>query len=189
MNKKELMNRGLSDEHADIVIEMIKDSFVPLYRFNEINDKMKSYKSQLDDKTAEVDTLTKKVGDTEKLTKEIQDLKDANSKAAGEHAAALSSLKKSNAIDSVLRDSKAKNVKAVKALLDLDKITFENDTLVGLDDQIKTLQESDQSKFMFETDPGYKPKGTEPGEPSGGSANKTMSFGEAIKAALGGNKN
>ena len=43
MNKKELMNRGLSEEHADIVIEMIKDSFVPLYRFNEVNDKMKSY--------------------------------------------------------------------------------------------------------------------------------------------------
>ena len=189
MNKKELMNRGLSDEHADIVLEMIKDSFVPLYRFNEINDKMKSYKSQLDDKTAEVETLTKKVGDTDKLNKEIKDLKDANSKAAGEHASALASLKKSNAIDGVLRDSKAKNVKAVKALLDLDKITYENDTLSGLEEQIKALQESDQSKFMFETTPVYAPKGTEPGEPSGGSANKTMSFGDAIKAALGGNKN
>ena len=30
MNNKELMSRGLSDEHADIVLEMIKDSFVPL---------------------------------------------------------------------------------------------------------------------------------------------------------------
>lgn len=189
MNKKELMNRGLSDEHADIVLEMIKDSFVPLYRFNEINDKMKSYKSQLDDKTAEVDTLTKKVGDTEKLTKEIQDLKDANSRAAGEHASALASLKKSNAIDGVLRDRKAKNVTAVKALLDLDKITFENDKLEGLDEQVKALMESDSSKFMFETDPGYKPKGTEPGEPSGGNPTKTLSFGDAIKAALGGNKN
>lgn len=189
MNKKELMNRGLSEEHADIVLEMIKDSFVPLYRFNEINDKMKSYKSQLEDKTAEVDTLTKKVGDTDKLSKEIQDLKDANSKAAGEHAAAMASLKKSNAIDGVLRDSKAKNVTAVKALLNLDKITFENDKLEGLEDQIKTLMESDSSKFMFETTPDYKPKGTEPGEPSGGNPTKTMSFGDAIKAALGGNKN
>ena len=189
MNKKELMNRGLSEEHADIVIEMIKDSFVPLYRFNEVNDKMKSYKSQLDDKTAEVETLTKKVGDTDKLNKEIQDLKDANSKAAGDHLAELARLKKSNAIDGVLRDSKAKNVKAVKALLDMDKITFENDTLSGLEDQIKALQESDTSKFMFETTPVYAPKGTEPGEPSGGSANKTLSFGDAIRSALGGNKN
>ena len=189
MNKKELMNRGLSEEHADIVLEMLKDSFVSLYRFNEINDKMKSYKSQLDDKTAEVETLTKKVGDTDKLNKEIQDLKDANSKAAGEHASAMTSLKKSNALHEYLREQGAKNVKAVMALLDSDKITFENEILAGHEDQVKTLKEQENSKFLFETTPDYKPKGTEPGEPSGGSANKTMTFGDAIKAALGGNKN
>lgn len=189
MNKKELMNRGLSEEHADIVLEMIKDSFVPLYRFNEINDKMKSYKSQLDDKTAEVDSLTKKVGDTDKLTKEIQDLKDANTKAATEHASTLTSLKKSNALYEYLREEGAKNVKAVMALLDEDKITFENETLAGHEDQVKALKERENSKFLFGTTPDYKPKGTEPGEPSGGTTTKTLSFSDAIKAALGGNKN
>jgi hypothetical protein len=49
--------------------------------------------------------------------------------------------------------------------------------------------ESEQSKFMFETTPDYKPKGTEPGEPSGGNPTKALSFGDAIKAALSGNKN
>lgn len=189
MNKKELMNLGLTDEQADSVIALWKDTSVPLYRFNEINDKMKSYKSQLEDKTAEVETLSKKVGDTDKLNDEIQKLKDANSKAAGEHIAELSRLKKSNAIDGVLRDSKAKNVKAVKALLDMDKITFENDTLEGLEDQIKALRESESSKFMFDTTPDYNPKGTVPGETSGGNTNKTMTFGEAIAAAFSGNKN
>ena len=189
MNKKELMNIGITDEQADSVLDMLKDAYVPLYRFNEINEKMKSYKSQLEDKTTEVEALNKKVSDTEKLKQEIQKLNEENAKAAGEHMAELARMKKSNAIDGALRDSKAKNVKAVKALLDLDKITFENDKLEGLDDQIKALQESDTSKFMFETDPGYKPKGTEPGEPSGGNPTKTLSFGEAIKAALSGNKN
>ena len=189
MNKKELMNIGITDEQADSVLDMLKDAYVPLYRFNEINEKMKSYKSQLEDKTTEVEALNKKVGDTEKLKLEIQKLNEENAKASGEHMAELARMKKSNAIDGVLRDSKAKNVKAVKALLDLDKITFENDKLEGLDDQIKALQESDTSKFMFETDPGYKPKGTEPGEPSGGNPTKSLSFGEAIKAALSGNKN
>ena len=188
MNKKELMNIGITDEQADSVLDMLKDAYVPLYRFNEINEKMKSYKSQFEDKTTEVEVLKKKVGDTEKLKLEIQKLNEENAKAAGEHMAELARMKKSNAIDGVLRDSKAKNVKAVKALLDLDKITFENDKLEGLDDQIKALQESDTSKFMFETNPGYKPKGTEPGEPSGGNPTKTLSFGEAIKAALSGNK-
>ena len=44
MNKKELMNLGLTDEQADSVLDMLKDAYVPLYRFNEINEKMKSFK-------------------------------------------------------------------------------------------------------------------------------------------------
>lgn len=185
MTKKELMNRGLSEEHADLVVEMLKDSFVPLYRFNEINDKMKTYKSQLDEKIEENKTLSSKVGDTEKLNKEIQDLKDANAKATTEHTSAIASIKKSNAIEGVLRDKKAKNVTAVKALLDLDKITYENDKLEGLDDQIKTLMESDSSKFMFEAAPAFNPKGTQPGQASGGSATGgSVSFADAIKNAL-----
>lgn len=181
MTKKELMNRGLSEEHADIVLEMMKDSVVPLYRFNEVNEKMKSYKSQLDDKTAEVETLTKKVGDTDKLSKEIQDLRDANSRAAGEHAAEIASMKKSNAIEAGLRDSKAKNIKAVKALLDMDKITYENGELGGLEDQIKALKESESSKFMFETTTEFTPKGTQPGQASSGSnTGSGLSFRDAI---------
>lgn len=189
MTKKELMNLGLTEEQADSVIAGFRDTHVPMYRFNEINDKMKSYKSQLEEKTEEAKTLSAKVKDTEKLDAEIQNLKNENAKAAGEHAAEIARMKKSNAIDAGLRDSKAKNVKAVKALLDMDKITFENDKLEGLDEQVKTLMESDTSKFMFETTPDYKPKGAEPGEPSGGDPSKALSWGDAIKAALGGNKN
>lgn len=185
MNKKELMNRGLSEEHADIVIDMIKDSFVPLYRFNEINDKMKSYKSQLDDKTAEVETLSKKVGDTDALNKKIQELTDANSKAADEHAATITSIKKEHAIAGKLRDSKAKNVKAVMALLDMNKITYENDELTGIDEQLKSLMESDNSKFMFESATAYTPRGTQPGQASGGSTTgNTLSFRDAIANAI-----
>lgn len=189
MNKKELMNRGISDEHADIVLEMIKDSFVPLYRFNEINDKMKSYKSQLEDKTAEVETLTKKVGDTDKLSKEIQDLKDANAKAAGEHLAAIASIKKSNALDEYLREQGAKNVKAVKALLDMEKITFEDGKLAGHEEQTTSLKENENSKFMFNTAPDYTPKGTQPGQASGGSASGSgLSFRDAIANVINAKK-
>ena len=189
MNKKELMNRGLSEEHADIVVDMIKDSFVPLYRFNEINEKMKTYKSKSEELDEEVKALTSKVEDTEKLKADMQKLKDENARAAGEHLAALASLKKSNAIDAGLRDSKAKNVKAVKALLDLDKITLEGDTLTGLEEQVKALMENDNSKFMFDTATEYTPKGANPGQASGGSASTgNVSFVDAIKNAINVNK-
>ena len=185
MNKKELMNRGISEEHADIVIEMIKDSYVPLYRFNEINDKMKSYKSQVEEKTEEIKTLSSKVKDTEKLESENQKLKDDLAKAETDHATALTSIKKSNALDNYLREKKAKNIKAVKALIDMDKITFENDELGGHEDQVTALMEGDNSKFMFDSGTGYNPKGTQPGQSTGGTATGTaLSFRDAIANAI-----
>ena len=185
MNKKELMNLGITDEQADSVLDMLKDAYVPLYRFNEINEKMKSFKSQLEDKTEEVKTLSSKVKDTEKLEGEIQKLKDDSVKAEADHATALTSIKKSNALDNYLRDQKAKNVKAVKALLDMDKITFENDTLAGHEDQVNALKESENSKFMFDSTPGYTPRGTQPGQATGGTATGgTLSFRDAIANAI-----
>lgn len=190
MNKKELMNLGLTDEQADSVLEMLKDAFVPLYRFNEINEKMKTYKSQVETLTNENKELTTKVQNTDELSNKIRALETASQEANTKHATELANLRKSNAIDNVIRDSKAKNIKAVKALIDLDKVTFNDDKLEGLDEQLKTLQESDNSKFLFEGTSSYAPRGAVPGEPSGDDSNKHMSFGDAIKAALsGGNKN
>lgn len=53
-------------------------------------------------------------------------------------------------IDDVLKNSKAKNVKALKKLLDLDKVVLEDNNLKGLDEQIKDLQKSDSYLFDVE---------------------------------------
>lgn len=39
------------------------------------------------------------------------------------------------------------NNKAIKALLDMEAIKYENDNLVGLDEQLKALRESDSYLF------------------------------------------
>lgn len=182
MTKKELMNLGITDEQADSVLEMLKDAYVPLTRFNEINEKMKTYRSERDDLKKENDELSTKVKDTEKLDEEIKTLKEANTKLENDHTSQIASMKKDNAIEASLRDSKAKNIKAVKALLDLSKITYEDDKLSGLEEQIKSLQESDNSKFMFDTADKYVPNGTQPGQASGGgTTGGSVSFGDAIK--------
>ena len=55
-----------------------------------------------------------------------------------------------NAVNSALLGEKALNVKAVKALLNLDKAELNEDgTVKGLEDQIKTLKTADDSKFLF----------------------------------------
>jgi hypothetical protein len=45
--------------------------------------------------------------------------------------------------------SGAKNTKALRALLDMEKIKYENDTLSGLDEQIEAIKKDND--FLFET--------------------------------------
>ncbi len=51
------------------------------------------------------------------------------------------------AIEKALTVAKAKNTKAVKALLDMDKVKLDGDQLLGIDEQLKALQQSDPYLF------------------------------------------
>ena len=55
-----------------------------------------------------------------------------------------------NALQSALTNAKAKNVKAVKALLDMDGLKFNNGEVVGLSEQIEKLKT--ENDYMFESD-------------------------------------
>jgi len=51
------------------------------------------------------------------------------------------------AIEKALAAAKAKNPKAVKALLDMEKVKLDGEQLLGLDDQLKAIQQSDPYLF------------------------------------------
>ena len=56
------------------------------------------------------------------------------------------------AIDDSLRLCGSKNIKAVKSLLNLSKISLDDkDNIIGLSEQIDRLKLSDDSSFMFKT--------------------------------------
>ena len=63
-----------------------------------------------------------------------------------------------------LTSAKAKNLKAVKALLDLENAEIQEDgTVKGLLENIETLKGAEDSKFLFETDEAPKFTGIEQG--------------------------
>ena len=73
-----------------------------------------------------------------------------------DHEATIENLKKESAqkdfnyaLDSALKDNKCKNAKALKALLDLDNIKFNEGKLEGLEGQLNALKESDG--YLFDT--------------------------------------
>ena len=62
-----------------------------------------------------------------------------------------------------ITNSKAKNLKAVKANLNLDTIKLDGDKLLGIDDQLKNLRETDS--YLFDMDTTVN-KGVEDGNSS-----------------------
>lgn len=57
-----------------------------------------------------------------------------------------------------LKDGKAKNPKAVKALLDLTKLTFNPDSIDGLEEQLNTIKQDND--YMFDIPANAVQKGT-----------------------------
>lgn len=153
MNKEKLMELGLTEELASKVVKELDGNYVPKARFNEVNSELKTAKDQVKDRDSQLETLKKSVGDSEELKKQIETLQNDNKAKDDAHAAEIKQIKIDAAVDKALADAKAKNPKAVKALLDLAKAELADDgTIKGLDAQIKGLTEAEDSKFLFEVD-------------------------------------
>lgn len=173
MNKEDLLKLGLTEEQAEKVLsantEQLK-GFIPKARFDEVNNAKKQAEKDLSDRDKQLETLKNSTGDIETLKNTIRQLQDENKASKEQYEANISKIKLENAIDNALGNAKAKNSKAVRALLDMEKIKFENDNLSGLDEQLKVLKEAEDSKFLFEEiKESAKPSfsGLEPGTSTG----------------------
>ena len=173
MNREDLLKLGLTEEQAEKVLsantEQLK-GFIPKARFDEVNNAKKQAEKDLSERDMQLETLKNSTGDIETLKNTIKQLQDENKASKEQYEANISKIKLENAIDNALGNAKAKNSKAVRALLDMEKIKFENDNLSGLDEQLKALKEAEDSKFLFEeikepTKPSFS--GVEPGASTG----------------------
>ena len=168
MKKSELLALGLNDEAAEkveaAIAEFIKGNgdyqkgYVPYARFKEVNDEKTALKESLKERDKQIDDL-KNSTDIDGLKKQISDLQTANKAKDEEHAAAIKALKIDTAIDAALTAAKARNIKAVKGLLDLEDADLAKDgTVKGLADQIKKLVEGEDTSFLFDPADASSPK-------------------------------
>lgn len=151
--KEQLIEMGLTDELAQKVIDDVIDgNYIPKTRFNEINEENKTLKKSISEYDEQLESLKKSSGDNEALTKQISDLQTANAEQQKAHEKELKQLRLDNAIEIELSSAKAKNTKAVRAMLDMTKVTIGDDgNLAGLKEQLDALQQSDA--YMFDAQP------------------------------------
>lgn len=162
--KELLKNAGVDnvDELEEKISKELPKYFKPAKEFNEINEALKVVKGEKktledDKKKVEDEYNNFKKGsisqaDYEAKKKEIED----NSKAE------IEKVRLESKIDLAISNAKARNVKSVKANLDLNKVKLDGDKLLGFDDQIEALKTSDA--YLFEIDKS-KNKGLEDDNP------------------------
>jgi Phage minor structural protein GP20 len=159
MSLKELLGEELYQQvvqkAGDQKIAVVSDgNWIPKDKFNEKNDEAKAFKKQLEDRDKQLQDLSQKAAGNETLLKQIEDLQNANKKATDDFQAQLNQQAFDFALKDALSGAKAKNPKAVEALLNRESIKLEDEKLTGLDEQLKALKESDAYLFEPEQESG-----------------------------------
>ena len=192
MKREFLKNLGIEDK--EIIDKILDENSADIGRAKGELDTYKNKAENLekDIKTKEdtIATLEKKVGDIDGLNQKISQLETDKTNLTNELNTKVSTIQKTHAIENTIRDAKGKNVKAIMALLDMDKITFENNELGGLSDQLETLKGAEDSSMLF-GETINTPAGTHLNNPpaggNGGNPPTSKTFAEAIGKALGKN--
>lgn len=160
MKREELKDLGLTDEQVNKVMASHGKALQALQQqVTDLTSERDSFESQVKESSKTIKGLQEQAKGNEEAQKSIQEWQ----KKAEEAQMALTNTQKNNAIDLALRDAGAKNSKAVKALLDSETITFKDGKISGLDEQIKSLREAEDSNFLFKSDKPVAPQ--EPEKP------------------------
>ena len=181
--------KGLGIEDKEIVDKILDENSADIGRAKGELDTWKSKVTNLENdiktKDDTIADLQSKANTIEGLNQKISQLETDKANLTTELDTKVSQLQKGYAIEGAIRDAKGKNVKAIRAFLDENKITWENGELGGISEQLEALAGAEDSSMLFgETQ--TTPSGTSPASPNGDGKGKTTTanFADAIAQAL-----
>lgn len=152
MNKKDLSNLGIEDEDiAQKIIVLHGKDIEKLKTDVESRDgELKTLQSQIEEATKTIEGF--KEMDIEGVKQKAEEWKTKAEQIEKEAAVEMQKLKFEHTLESALANSKARNTKTVKALLNLDdlKMSEETGNIIGLDEQLQKITE--EHDYLFESD-------------------------------------
>ena len=170
MKTEELTALGLNDEQVKGVFKLHGTAITALQ--NELGAANNTIKGLRDAaKKFEGVDVDKLRGDLEAL----QNKYDADVGAA----------RLSGALDAALLTAKARDTRAVRPFIDMDRLSLDGDKLLGLEDQLKTLRAEKGFLFELDTDPGRQRGGMRHQSGAGGADTGTDEANAALRAAFG----
>ena len=126
--------------------------YVSADKYKDLEKQLGKVNSALTEKTTEYDTLKEKAGDNAELKAEIERLKAENTNTVNSLKADYEKqLKRSTVINEIQNKYHPKDVNDIIPHIDMEKISVENDNIVGLTEQITPLTES--KAYLFGNEP------------------------------------
>ena len=154
MTKKDFTDLGISEELATKAAEASKkelESYVQKSKYDLVVTEKETLEIQIKEHGKQLDELKKAAKGSEELEKKVKELQDNAAASKAKYEKQINDIQLNHAIDTALKEAKAKNAKAVRSLLDMNDIVLDEGKVKGLDKQIKKLQEAEDSKFLFES--------------------------------------
>lgn len=153
MKKEDLVAKGLSEEHAQIVVDAWNETmkgFIPKTRFDEVNEQLKTANATLE-------TLKKDNKDNEALQAEVTKYKNR----VTELETSAANIQKEYALKDKLKEAGVTDADyVIYKQGGLDKFSFDKDGKpIGIDDVLKPLKETSPHLFKSQQTGGYNPAG------------------------------
>lgn len=144
---QEVIDKIMAENGKDIAVEQKKAEKVIQER-DSYKLKAESLETQVNDANTEIQKF--KDMDIDGIKKAADDWKETAEKAKADADKQISQMKFDYALSAALTGAKAKNAKAVKALLDMDGLKFNDGKIVGLDEQLAQIKTDND--YLFESD-------------------------------------
>ena len=155
-----LKNCGVEEEKANEIVKAMSEAKIYTTNLENVDvryNKLQEQKKQLEEASKnyekQLKDLTKNNADVEALNKLVEQLQLSNKELEANHKQEMNKLQFDFALEGALNNAKSKNNKALRALLDMNSIKYQEGKLEGLQEQIEALQKDASYLFDLNTAP------------------------------------
>lgn len=151
---------GVEEEKANEIVKAMGEAKIYTTNLENVDvryNKLQEQKKQLEEASKtyqkQLEELTKNNADVEALNKLVEQLQLSNKELETNHKQEMDRLQFNFALENALNSAKSKNNKALKALLDMNSIKYQEGKFEGLQEQIEALQKDASYLFDLDTAP------------------------------------
>lgn len=185
--KEFLISKGVTEEQAAEIVGGMPEKEFHLTKEEKLDERYAKLKQQKEDVDTQLETANTTIEDLKNSNKSNEDLQTKVTEYEGQIETLKeqsADIQKQSAIELSLVKNGARNPKAVKALLDVEKVELTDEGIKGLEEQLGALKESDAYLFQTKDDDG-KPQIQSGEDPNGDNQEETDEFEDVINSRYG----